>query len=726
MKLFRTVSIIVSVIVGIAIALFLSLAILITLTSKQLPSLEKLKNATPEIPLRIFTSDGILIAEYATKKSDIVPIGDVPILLKEAILAAEDDRFYKHPGVDWQGVVRALIFNLEGKHLQGASTITMQVAKNFFFTSERTYKRKYYEMLMAFKIDATLEKNQILELYINKIYLGNRAYGFSAAAESYFGKTLSQLNLSEIALLAGLPKAPSTYNPITNLSRAISRRRYVLGRMLDLGYISPTQYKNALSKRPIINQHEQKYEVTASYVAEMARQFLYAEYGQEIYQKGFNVYTTIRKDYQKIANAALRHNLILYTERHEFTGISGRIELDSNISVQKQLDQFHIYPPLVPSVVTKVTDNAVHLIVRGGKKTMILGSELDRLRGKKNKFVVSRGDVMYIRKTGNDIWRATGLPKAESALVSEDVSSGAILALCGGFSENRNKFNHVTQAWRQPGSSIKPLIYTAALEEGYSPETIIDDSPISFTAKETGSTPWTPRNFDKNFKGEITMWQALAESRNVPSVKILQFVGIDKARNILHRFGLNIRKQPPYLTMVLGSGLVTPWQMLRAYSIFAHNGIKINPYLIEKVTDSHGNIIYDAQRSTSTEEEVLSPQVANQIDMMLHKTITDGTGRSALRYLEGKNIAGKTGTTNDSIDTWFCGYAGNIVTVTWVGFDSPHPLGKNEYGSQTALPPWTEYTKQVLELEDKDNGTEEQEGERKSLPVIMERSTIEV
>lgn len=694
--------------IGISIALLLSFAIMVTVASKQLPSLDSLKNSSPEIPLRIFTADGSLIAEYGIKKRDIVPIDKVPLLLKKAILAAEDDRFYRHPGVDWQGVLRAIILNLEGKRLQGASTITMQVAKNFFFSPQRTYKRKFYEMLMAFNIDATLEKDQILELYINKIFLGNHSYGFAAAAEAYFGKTLDQLNLAEMSLLAGLPKAPSTYNPITNLPRATIRQKYVLGRMLELGYISPRQYSFALKQPIIISPYEQKHEVTANYVAEMARQFLYAEYGKDAYQKGFNVYTTIRKNYQKIANQALRHNLIEYTERHDFPGISGQI--NPNFSIKKQLAPFHNYSPLISAVVEKINDNSISLLTRKGKRIEIIEDELGRLRDKNEHFVVRIGNILYVRNIGNNTWRATGLPKVEGALVSEDVYNGAILALCGGFSETTSSFNHVTQAWRQPGSSIKPIIYSAALAEGYTPETMIDDSPISFTAKETGSTAWTPRNFDKIFKGFIPMWQALAESRNVPSVRVLQFVGISKAKTMLEKFGLNSKKQPPYLTLVLGAGLATPWQMLQAYSIFARKGLKVKPYLIEKITDFDKNVIFDAEQNPPAVEEVLSTQVSQYIDTMLRKVVTNGTGRRALS-IGRDDVAGKTGTTNDSIDAWFCGYVGNVATVTWVGFDSPQPLGKHEYGSQTALPIWIEYTKKAL--------SEHKPEEEKPFPTVV-------
>ncbi|CUT17339.1 MULTISPECIES: penicillin-binding protein 1A [Candidatus Ichthyocystis] len=693
MKLLSALTTFVSCIVGISIALLLSFAIMVTVASKQLPSLDTLKNSSPEIPLRIFTADGSLIAEYGIKKRDIVPINRVPLLLRKAILAAEDDRFYKHPGVDLQGIIRAIVLNIEGKRLQGASTITMQVAKNFFFSPQRTYKRKFYEMLMAFNIDATLGKDQILELYINKIFLGNHSYGFAAAAEAYFGKTLNQLNLAEMALLAGLPKAPSTYNPITNLQRATVRQKYVLGRMLDLRYISPKQYMNALRQTIIISPYEQKYAVTANYVAEMARQFLYSEYGKDAYQKGFNVYTTISKNYQKIANQSLRHNLIEYTERHNFPGISGKI--NPGFSVKKQLAPFHNYAPLISAVVEKITDTSVSLLTRKGKKIEIIDAELERLQDDSNHFIVKRGDILYVRNIGNNTWRATGLPKVEGALVSENVYNGAIIALCGGFSESASAFNHVTQAWRQPGSSIKPMIYSAALAEGYTPETMIDDSPISFTAKETGSTAWTPRNFDKIFKGFIPVWQALAESRNVPSVRVLQFVGISKAKNMLEKFGLDSKKQPPYLTLVLGAGLATPWQMLQAYSIFARNGIKIKPYLIERITDFDKKVIFDAEQNIPAVEEVLSTKVSQYIDYMLRKVITDGTGKRALS-IGRDDVAGKTGTTNDSIDAWFCGYAGNVATVTWVGFDSPQPLGKHEYGSQTALPIWIEYTKKAL------------------------------
>jgi len=634
-----------------------------------------------------------------------VSIAEVPAQLKNAIIAAEDERFYEHPGIDYVGVLRAAYANLAaGGRRQGASTITMQVARNFFLSSEKTLTRKLYEALLAFKIEHSLSKQQILELYVNQIYLGQRAYGFGAASQIYFAKSLNQLSLAECALLAGLPKAPSLYNPVANPQRARQRQQYVLRRMNELGYITAAQHDDAL-KSPLRTRREvQEYAVHAEYVAEMVRQSLAEQYPEDVYTRGFRVYTTVRKTDQDAAYDAVRKGVMEYDRRHGYRGPEGYVQLPPDPTDDDYEDALAERPDnddLLAAIVLAADAGQVQAVVRTGEKIVLAGETLrfaaralDAKAPAQKR--IRRGAIIRVQRDGKN-WQIAQLPEVEAAFLSLDPQTGAVRSLVGGFDFNRNKFNHVTQAWRQPGSSFKPFIYSAALEKGFTAATVISDEPVVLEAEETGSQRWEPKNYDGRFEGPMRLRTALSKSKNMVSIRVLDAIGPKYAREYVTRFGFEAEKHPPYLTMALGAGSVTAWQMGRAYSVFANGGYLIQPFYIQKIVDDRGNLLAlaDPRRAGEEELRVIDERNAFILDNMMQDVVRVGTAARALR-LGRSDLAGKTGTTNEFVDAWFAGYQPALAAIAWVGFDQPKSLGKNQVGGVVALPIWLGYMEKVL------------------------------
>ena len=689
-------------------ALMLGFAVMITLPT--LPSLEVLTDYRPKIPLRVYTAEGVLMGEFGEERRAVVKIGEVPEQLKQAILAAEDDRFYQHGGVDYAGVLRAAYSNFtSGGARQGASTITMQVARNFFLSKEKTLTRKFSETLLAFKIEHSLTKDEILELYINQIYLGQRSYGFASASQVYFGKPLSDIDLAEAAMLAGLPKAPSSYNPIVNPKRAKTRQAYVLRRMNEIGQISVQEYKEATGKALVIKRKSQEFAVHAEYVAEMARQAVYDRYQEETYTRGFKVYTTVRQLDQQAAYQSLRQGVMDYDQRRGYRGPESFVKLVKNDVSQEEilenaLQDRHDSGDLYAAVVLTANSKSVHAYRRGGERIEITGEGLkfaQKFLSETAPAVQQRihpGSIIRVQKSDKGLWQIVQIPQVEASLVSIDPQDGSIRSLVGGFDFNRNQFNHVTQAWRQPGSSLKPFIYSAALEKGFTPATVINDAPISFSAAETGSKPWEPRNFESKYDGPIRMREALAKSKNMVSVRILRAITVQYAQDYISRFGFDPSMHPPYMTMALGAGSVTPMQMAVGYTAFANGGFRVAPYFIQRIEDEKGNILEQAQPSQVAKNavQIIDPRNAYLMTTMMQDVVERGTATRA-KQLNRTDLAGKTGTTNDHVDAWFCGYQTGLVAVAWIGFDNPKSLGEHETGGRAALPIWVNYMGKVLQ-----------------------------
>jgi len=693
-----------------ALALIVSLGVVGTalaglaaaLIYPNLPPLEALTDYKPKQPLRVYTADGALIGEFGEERRAFVAIDKVPNYMKQAIIAAEDERFYTHGGVDTLGVLRAAGSNLlSGGAKEGASTITMQVARNFFLSNEKTFTRKLSEAMLAMKIEHNLSKDKILELYINQIYLGQRAYGFEAAAGAYFGKPMRELSLAEFAMLAGLPKAPSRYNPVVNFPRAKARQEYVLGRMRTLKFIDEPTWRAAVNQKLVIHQARRQTEVSADHAAEMVRQALFEKYGEAIYSSGYKAVTTLVGKQQTAANLAVWQGIADYDQRHGYRGPEKQIDLpDDKVkrasAIADALADLAPVSDMLPAVVVSTNAKLIRAQLQDGTVVDISGNSLKWVAnwsaGKKGR-KLSPGAVVRVQVAGNKPqWRLAQLPEVEAALVAVDPKSGAITALVGGFDFNRNKFNHVTQAWRQPGSSFKPFIYSAALEKGYTPATIIDDAPLSLTATETGGQAWEPKNYDGTTSGQVRMRTALTKSLNLVSIRILQGIDPVYARDYIRRFGFDPARHPPYLTMALGAGSVTPMQMAAAYSVFANGGFSVKPYLIDKVYDKDGQLLMKASQPQAGADapRVIDPRNAWLMTTMMQDVMRYGTGARAGR-MGRSDIAGKTGTTNDSRDTWFSGYTPGLVAITWMGYDQPRSLGRGETGSQSALPIWMSF-----------------------------------
>ena len=669
-----------------------------------LPSLESLTDYRPKIPLRIYSSDGALLAEFGEERRAFMPIEQVPKLMQQAIISAEDERFYEHGGVDTLGVLRAAVANLlSGGASQGASTITMQVARNFFLTRERTLTRKFSEAMLSIKIEHNLPKDKILELYINQIYLGQRAYGFEAAARTYFGKGLSELSVAETAMLAGLPKGPSLYNPVVNPLRATARQHYVLGRMKKLGFINDQVYQKSLKEKLVVRREKRVVDVPADYAAEMVRQTLVQQYGEEtLYNTGYKVVTTLRRSHQQAANLALWRGVLDYDERHGYRGPEKAFILPSKREarddfIHDTLRSIDTVNGLVPAIAISVKPKSLTAVLPDDKSVEVTGASLKlasswlSAKGKSSKRI-DPGALLRLRQNKDGSWKISQLPEIEAALVAVDPNTGEITALVGGFDYARNKFNHVNQAWRQPGSSIKPFIYSAALEKGYTPASIIEDAPLSLTAEEAGGTPWEPQNYDGTFSGPVRMRTALTKSLNLVSIRILQGIGPEYARDYIQRFGFDPSRHPPYLTMALGAGSATPLQMAGAYSVFANTGYKITPYLIDKVYDGTGKVVMESRPQTVANgaPRVLDARNAFLMTSMMQDVVRRGTA-ARVNQLGRSDLAGKTGTTNDQRDGWFAGFSPDLVAIAWIGFDLPKSLGPGETGSQSALPIWIDF-----------------------------------
>jgi penicillin-binding protein 1A len=684
------------------LAVALALALAATLASGRLPSLEVLTDYRPKVPLRIWTADGVLIGEFGEERRSVVRIEDVPAVMKQAILAAEDDRFFEHRGVDVLGIVRAAYANVAaGGKAQGASTITMQLARNFFLSNERSYTRKIYEILLALKIESTLTKEQILEIYLNQIFLGQRAYGFASAAQVYFGKPLSEISAAEAAMLAGLPKAPSAYNPVVNPKRAKIRQQYVLGRMRSLGYLTAEQHQAALEEALRLQPDRGDFAVRAPYVAELARVLAYERFRDETYVAGLNVHTTILADDQRAANAAVRQGVLDYDRRYGFRGPEAQIDLPADPQrreekIEEALLEAGDIDAFLPAVVTAVDAGSVRVSRSRGQSIEITGEGLKFVQPwLADKAPANRrlkpGMVLRVSE-GPKGWEITQVPEVQAAFVATNTADGSVRAMVGGFDFDRNKFNRVTQAWRQPGSSFKPFIYSASLEKGFMTSTLINDAPVTVDPAITGGQVWEPKNYDGKFEGPMTMRTALAKSKNMVSIRLLQAIGPRYAQDYLTRFGFDADRHPPYLTMALGAGAVTPWQMAGGISVFANGGYRVDPYLIERVTDANGKVLAQAQPAKAGDEAVRAIDARNAflMDSLLRDVVRKGTATAALRLKRG-DLAGKTGTTNDAHDAWFAGYSPRVAGVAWVGFDQPRKLGDRETGGGLALPIWINY-----------------------------------
>ena len=694
-----------AVLAGLVAVGILAAALVIALAYPNLPTLEALTAYQPKIPLRIYSADGVLIGEFGEERRAVVAIADLPVGLKNAIIAAEDERFYQHPGIDYVGVMRAAYANLvAGGRRQGASTITMQVARNFFLSSEKTLTRKLYEALLAFKIEHSLNKEQILELYVNQIYLGQRAYGFGAASQIYYNKPLDQLTLAESAMLAGLPKAPSLDNPVANPQRAKRRQQYVLRRMADLGYITAAQHDEAV-KAPVRARREvSEYSIHAEFAAEMVRQALAEQYPEEVYTRGFRVYTTLRKADQEAAYASLRKGVLEYDRQHGYRNPEGFVELPATVGdddFDELLADHADSDDLLAGIVLAADAKHVQVALRTGEKIEVSGEGLRfATRGLDAKTTpqkrIRRGAIVRVQRDGKN-WQIVQLPEVESAFIAMDPQDGAVRALVGGFDFNRNKFNHVTQAWRQPGSSFKPFIYSASLEKGFTAATVVPDEPVVLEAEETGSQRWEPKNYDGRFEGPMRLRTALAKSKNMVSIRVLEAIGPKYAQDYVTRFGFEPERHPPYLTMALGAGSVTAWQMARAYAVFANGGFLVQPYFIQKIVDDRGNPLALAQPKRAGDETLRAIDARNAfvMDNMMQDVTRIGTGARAAR-LGRTDLAGKTGTTNEFVDAWFAGYNPNLVAIAWVGFDQPKTLGRNQTGGVVALPIWVGYMEKAL------------------------------
>jgi len=672
-----------------------------------LPALDTLTDYRPKMPLRIFSADGVLIGEFGEERRTLTHIKDIPEVMKKAVLAIEDEHFYEHNGVNYLGILRAALHNATGGAKQGASTITQQVARNFFLSSEQTYKRKAYEVLLAWKIEQNLTKDQILEVYMNQIYLGQRAFGFSSAAQIYFGKKLRDITVAEAAMLAGLPKAPSAYNPVVNPKRARTRQQYILQRMHGLGYITEAQYELAKAERLKIKTDSSEFGVHAEYVAEMARQMVYEQFKEETYTRGLNVFTTITKADQDAAYLALRRGVMEYEKRHPYRGPEAYIDIppakeEADEAIEAELAEHPDSDDIVAAMVLSATPQLISAVTASGEEIKISGPGLAFAQAWLSSKAapnrrVKRGAVIRVTQDGGKDWTITQMPEIESAFVAADTGDGAIRALVGGFDYNRSKFNHVTQAWRQPGSSFKPFIYSASLERGLSPATIINDAPISFDAGQTGGQAWEPKNYDNKYEGPMSMRRGLTKSKNMISIRILHKIGAKYGQEYATRFGFDAARNPPYLTLALGAGATTPLQMAGAYAVFANGGYRISPYLISKVTDSEGRVLSQATPDQAGVEgnRVIDERNAFLIDSMLKDVVRFGTATKAL-VLKRSDLSGKTGTTNDSIDAWFAGYQAKLVGIAWIGYDQPKNLGNRETGGGLALPIWIGYMQKAL------------------------------
>ncbi|KTC76116.1 penicillin binding protein 1A [Legionella birminghamensis] len=685
----------------------------------QLPNVDSLKTVHFQVPLRVYTQDGKLIQEYGEKRRIPLTYEEIPKTLVYALLATEDQRFFEHPGVDVMGLGRAMVNMIQtGSKSQGGSTITMQVARNFFLSRKKTFLRKFNEILLAIKIDRELSKEKILELYLNKIYLGNRAYGVGAAAKVYYGKQLKDLNLAELATIAGLPQAPSTQNPIVNPAAAKKRRDHVLERLLEEKYITQEQYNEAIQQPITAKYHGPNIEVSAPYVAEMIRQSLYDHYGENAYTKGYKVYTTINSNLQLAANQAVFSQLMAYDHRHGYRGAVaniGAISDQSPAAARKLLMPYPTVNDLQPVVITGLKDKEASALMRDGTSITIKWEGMSWARPALRKGWMGKapvnaqqifklGDIVYVSQKENN-WLLNQVPQAEAAFIALNPQNGAMEALVGGFNFEKSKFNRVTQSSRQPGSSFKPFVYAAALNKDYTLATLVNDSPI-VVDDPSQPTLWRPHNDNQTFNGPMRLKEALIRSRNLVSIRVLDDLGFDYTIDFVSRFGFRKQQLPRALSLALGSLSVSPLELTSAYAVFANGGYRVEPYLIDHITDEEGNVLLRAKPavvcdncaqaksdSDSFAPRVIPADIAFLMNTALRDVVQKGTARAA-RVLNRQDLAGKTGTTNEQVDGWFAGFTPNLVATAWVGYDTPQSL--HEYGATVALPMWIEFMKTAL------------------------------
>ncbi len=695
--------------------------------SPNLPSTESLKDVRFQVPLRVYTSDEKLIAEFGEMKRTPIEYQQIPPLMIHALISAEDDRFFEHPGVDYKGLIRAVRnLILTGERSQGGSTITMQVARNFFLSPEKTYTRKISEIFLSLKIEHELSKQEILALYLNKIYFGNRAYGVVTAAQVYYGKSLSELTLPETAMIMGLPKAPSAYNPLANPKRAILRRNYVLGRMFELGYINKAQFDQAINTGITAKLHGSVIETQAPYVAEMVRKTMVDKFGEEAYNAGYRVYTTIDSTAQTAANQAVHQGLLDYDQRHGYRGPLDSISLETlNTPKQwsKKLSSFPRVGPLQPSIIVALDEQSAFAYKKDGVSVEIKLADLkwareyinENRRGAKinrPSDVLSLGDIVMINEIKPSQWQLAQIPAASASIISLDPNSGAVVALVGGFDFFFSKFNRVIQAKRQPGSSFKPFIYSAALQKGYTAASIVNDAPIVFDDPAL-EAKWRPENYSGKFFGPTRLRVALTKSRNLVSIRLLNAIGINYALKHIKNFGFDITKLPRNLSLSLGSANLTSYELARAHAVFANGGYLIEPYYITRIQDADNRVIEETEpyivcdktcendlanaeaQIINKAPRAISAQNAYIINSMMRDVVQFGTARRA-KSLGRTDLAGKTGTTNDQRDAWFVGFNRDLIAISWVGFDNAGPLGSRETGGRAALPIWIQYMKTAL------------------------------
>ena len=684
----------------------LVLAMALAVAYPNLPEISGLTDYRPKLPLRVISADGVLLGEFGEERRVFMPIGQIPKVMQEAVLAIEDARFYRHNGVDYLGVVRAGLAQFNKAKSQGASTITMQVARNFYLSTEKTFTRKIYEILLALKIENQLSKPQILEVYMNQIFLGQRAYGFAAASEIYFGKPLADVTVAEAAMLAGLPQAPSAYNPVSNPKRAKRRQQYIIDRMEANGFVTEEQAEAARVEVLRLRQPTDAV-VHAEYVAESVRQLIFSQYGAETTTRGLNVQVTVDSTDQAVAYRALRRGLLDYERRQAYRGPEDHIdlpadprELDSRIA--EALADHPDNDELKAAVVLEASARKVVAVLQSGESISVTGDGLkpvtsglaDKAEPQKQ---IRRGAVVRAVRGAKGEWTLTQLPEVEGAFVAMDTHTGGIRALVGGFDFGKSKFNHVTQAWRQPGSSFKPFIYSAALEKGFTAQTIVNDAPLFFDAGSTNSQPWEPKNYDGKFDGPMALKTALAKSKNMVSIRVLQSTGVKFAQGWISRFGFEADKHPAYLTMALGAGSVTPLQMASGYSVFANGGYRVNPLLITRITDNKGRVLQQSAPPVIDEGmRTIEARNAFVMSQLLGEVARSGTAYKVYQTFKRMDLAGKTGTTNDAMDAWFAGYQPNLAAVVWIGYDNPRKLGDRETGGGLALPVWIEYMTHAL------------------------------
>lgn len=691
---------------GVVVGLVVMLGIALAVAYPNLPEISSLTDYRPKLPLRVFSSDGALLGEFGDERRSFLPISQTPKVVRDAVLAIEDSRFYEHGGVDYIGMARAGLAQFSEARSQGASTITMQVARNFYLTTEKTFTRKIYEVLLTWKIESQLTKDQILEAYMNQIYLGQRAYGFAAASEIYFGKPLSKVTVAEAAMLAGLPKAPSAYNPIVNPKRATQRQRHIIERMLDNNFITAEQAAAAREEK-LTYRTQSEAAPQAEFVAETARQLVFAQYGEQTYSRGLNVVLTVSSVDQRVAYRALRKGLMDFDMRQAYRGPEAFVDLpkDAGSLDTRAAEALAEHPDsdeLKSAVVVEASPRKVVAMRQDGEVITVSGDGLRiagaSLTGKMpaNR-QIRRGAVIRLLKNSKGVWSVVQMPEVEGAFIALNPQTGSIKSLVGGFDHRHSKFNHVTQAWRQPGSTFKPFIYSAALEKGFTAKTYVADSPLFFDAETTGSQPWEPKNYDGIFEGPMPLKRGLAKSKNMISIRVLEAITPTYAQQWVTRFGFDAEKHPPFLTLALGAGSVTPLQMAAGFSVFANGGYRVTPRLIERVTDSKGRVLLEAPATVLNESSrVVDARNAFVMSEFLREVTKTGTAARAQAVLKRPDVYGKTGTTNESMDTWFAGFHPSVVAVVWIGYDTPRKLGDKETGGGLALPVWIDYMAHAL------------------------------